>query len=223
MKILYEDDAVIVVVKEAGVAVQSANIGRMDLVSELRNHIHSPYIGVVHRLDQPVEGIMVFAKTSVAAAELSKQVRDHLLNKRYDALVTLEGEDIPVKGTLRDHVIFDRRNNRSFVTEASAPGAKEALLDYEIKEILRGHENRGAHVEIDLHTGRHHQIRLQLSHAKMPIIGDRKYNDAKKPRNGGLCLAASGLVFIHPGSHTRMEYHTEPGFLKKKETIIADL
>ena len=98
MKILYEDDAVIVVVKEAGVAVQSANIGRMDLVSELRNHIHSPYIGVVHRLDQPVEGIMVFAKTSVAAAELSEQVRDHLLNKRYDALVTLEGEDLPVRG-----------------------------------------------------------------------------------------------------------------------------
>ena len=229
LPILHEDDSILVVVKPAGIAVQSGRAGEKDLVSVIRNYLHDPYIGIIHRLDRQVEGILVFGKTKQASAALSRQVRERIFNKTYDALCRVASAGIPDAGRLTDHIAVDRKNN---ISRISDPGrlsenndAKEAVLDYRIVE--RFEQENAVQIKIDLHTGRHHQIRLQLSHARLPIIGDRKYGDAEAGKGvsvaAPLCLAASGLDFIHPVSNECMSFTITPHIIKEKEKIIADL
>lgn len=201
--ILYEDKEILVCRKSSGIAVQSARFGEKDLVSILNNHLAEQAkmheasgngakkkkasggagfepIRVVHRLDQPVEGVLVFAKTKKAAAGLSKQVTDGTMKKTYQAVccVTEEGrkwlEDSAEWYTLTDYLVKDARINTSSVTEKGRKEAKEARLSFRIAACL----GDLALAEIELDTGRHHQIRVQMAYAGLPLYGDVKYNAA---------------------------------------------
>lgn len=213
-QILYEDESVLVAHKPAGLAVQTARASQKDMVSILKNYFvtkgHSSYVGIVHRLDQPVEGVILFAKTKEAAANFTGQVMKQQLGKKYRAVVWLSREDIDKKGRLEDFLKKDAKTNTSYVVSSEEPGAKKAILDYEVIRC-QGHL---AEVDIELRTGRHHQIRVQMSHAGMPLVGDLKYGIGKAnelegaDRNVALCAAA--LDWIHPVTGEKMHSRIEP-------------
>ncbi|MCR5251850.1 MAG: RluA family pseudouridine synthase [Lachnospiraceae bacterium] len=197
--------------------VQTAGIGRMDMESELKNYLAKengePYLGVVHRLDQPVEGILVFAKTPKAMAALSSQLNaEDGMQKIY--LARVYGHLPAESGSLTDRLVKDARSNLSHVAAPGEKGAKEAVLDYERLETDAETEL----LRIRLHTGRHHQIRVQLAHHGAPILGDRKYGTpqmlvcAEKAGINRLCLLARSLSFRHPVSGKRMEFSVECPF-----------
>jgi 23S rRNA pseudouridine1911/1915/1917 synthase len=203
--IIYEDDNVIVVHKPSGVATQTANIGQPDIVSKLKSYRkqkgEDAYIGVVHRLDQPVEGLLVFAKTSKAAANLTAQLNNGTLKKSYTALV--DG-DIPVGVVveLTDYLIKDTRTNLSKVVAKGTKDAKEARLRYECVE------NHGEYskVRVEIYSGRHHQIRVQMSNVGYPLLGDMKYGNAHSTKISetlgirNVSLYADRLFFNSPAT-----------------------
>lgn len=219
-EIIYEDDDILVCHKPAGVATQTKRLGQKDMESILKNYIavnnrkagrmQPPYIGIVHRLDQPVEGVMVYAKTPQAAAKLSAQVKKHFVGKHYYALVQLpEGKQsmeeigLDQKGTLENEIAFDAKRNVSAVMPQKTKETKHACLDYEVV----AQKGQKLLLDITLHTGRHHQIRVQLAHAGIPIVGDTKYG--KYPANQlGLC--SYRISFGHPSSGTEMDYTIMP-------------
>ncbi|MBR1391440.1 MAG: RluA family pseudouridine synthase [Lachnospiraceae bacterium] len=208
-KIIYEDSQLIVCVKPAGMAVQTRRVGEMDLYSELMNHVagknekNVPYIGIVHRLDQPVEGVMVFAKTREAAAALNRQLQEYGFGKYYYAVT--KGMPEPKSGTMTDYLRKDGKTNTSLVVDEKTPGAKKAVLNY---EVLGQREDKSL-VRIQLKTGRHHQIRVQMAHAGCPLLGDRKYGTAGKGEPS-LALCAYRLSFLHPTEGTPMEFEIVP-------------
>lgn len=175
MKIVYEDKDQIVIHKPAGVATQTARLGEKDLVSEVKNHIakesgnSNPYVAAINRLDQPVEGIVLFAKNAKAAAALTSQLQDGTMQKFYYAVVAGQ-MDMP-EGTLIDYMEKDARSNLSRVVSEASRNAKKAILSYEVKANLEKMQL----LQIQLLTGRHHQIRVQFSHRNHPLIGDTKY------------------------------------------------
>lgn len=209
ISILYEDEDLLVCRKPAGVAVQTKKLGQADMESLLKNYRvargEQPYIGVVHRLDQPVEGVMVFAKTKEAAAALGRQIAAKLADKCYYALV--DGAPEKKRGTLVDYLVRDGRTNTSSVAECGTKDAKRAELSYEVTEQKSGR----AVLKIRLETGRHHQIRVQLAHAGMPIVGDRKYNFKENitPSGEGLCLCSYRIGFRHPKSHKNLAFEID--------------
>ncbi len=201
--IIYEDPHIIVCHKPAGIATQTNRIGSQDMVSLLKNYLakhqrrldptgrgSAPYLAVIHRLDQPVEGLLVFAKTPKAAKELNRQLTTSGFGKHYLALVC--GIPVPPEGTLTDYLIKDGRTNTSRVCEPNTPGAKPARLHYKIKEV----RDNISLIEIQLDTGRHHQIRVQMANLGCPLIGDRKYGNTKSTEPIKLC--AYRLEFRHP-------------------------
>ncbi|SDB24944.1 RluA family pseudouridine synthase [Eubacterium oxidoreducens] len=217
--ILYEDDELIVCYKPAGLPTQTRQITQKDLVSELRNHLSKEngdsYVGVIHRLDQPVEGILVFAKNQKAAADLSKQVRERQIVKIYRAVVCGE---VPDKGVLEDELVKDSKANKALVLAQPSGQSKHARLSY--KRLYTNGEV--SLVEITLETGRYHQIRAQFAHDGHPLVGDRKYGSVsvqgweKMP----LALCAIRLEFEHPTTKKSMEYTIAPkqeAFLKIEE------
>ncbi|MCF0133296.1 MAG: RluA family pseudouridine synthase [Blautia sp.] len=204
-RILYEDDAIIVCHKPSGIAVQSAGVGQMDLESALRNYLAGkkqnaegiPYLAVIHRLDQPVEGVMVFAKTPRAAKELNRQISAKEITKEYLAAVSVRPESD--RGALEDYLLKDGKSNTSRVVPKGTPGAKPASLQYALERVsgIGVEGTRYFVVRIRLETGRHHQIRVQMAHAGMPLVGDRKYNPGDMSGETlGLC--AVKLEFRHP-------------------------
>ena len=213
LDILYEDQDIIVVHKPAGLATQTRRIGEQDLESLLRNHRASggedPYIGVVHRLDQPVEGVMVFAKTKAAAGDLSRQVSERILGKHYYALVSAaDAEDFADDAfskeawtTLENAMVTDKRTNVSRIVPEGTAGSKKAKLEYRLVE----RQGDRALLDIKLHTGRQHQIRLQLSHMGCPILGDRKYGGADWEKRQ-LALCSYQLEIQHPSRHEPMTW-----------------
>ena len=213
-EIIFEDDAVIVCRKEAGVAVQTARAGQADMVSLLKNYRakkkEEPYIGLIHRLDQPVEGVMVFAKTKQAAAKLSGQVSSRSMEKEYLAVTDRMSEKR--QGRLEDYLIKNGRTNTSEVVSSKTSGAKKAVLDYEVIHQIsdeRTESGKRILIKIHLETGRHHQIRVQMAHAGMPLLGDRKYNPGDTSHLPlGLC--SCHLVFRHPISGKKMEFTVTP-------------
>ena len=215
MKILYEDPQIIVCYKESGLPVQSARIGTKDMVSLLKNYLweqggkkKEPYLGVVHRLDQPVEGVLVFARTPEAAKELSRQISDGNMRKMYRAVVRKTKEGIPEEGILTDFLLKDGKTNSSRVVSKGTAGAKKAILKY---QILDCPEEGKMLAGIELHTGRHHQIRVQMANAGMPLLGDRKYGSSKREEIGGqLALCAVSLSFSHPKTGKKMEFSCKP-------------
>lgn len=207
--ILYEDSDILICQKPAGLSVQSARLGQMDLESMLKNHLaernpgRMPFVGVVHRLDQPVEGLLVFGKNSRATAALNRQLQDGSLQKRY--LAVLCGEPDPRQGCLTDYLKKDGRSHTSAVVPEHISGGKKAVLQYCLLEEYEGLSL----VEIELRTGRHHQIRVQMAHRGWPLAGDRKYGNGEKTNTVALC--AYKLSLRHPISEKRMEFQVSPG------------
>ena len=211
-EILYEDAQLIVCYKPAGIATQTKKLGQKDMVSILSNHIAQegtgqPFIGVVHRLDQPVEGVMVFAKTKQAAAKLSVQVSSRSMEKEY--LAVTEGIPQPSEGELCDWLLRNGRTNTSQVVEPGTPQAKDAKLRYQVEQTDEEHQK--ALVHIWLHTGRHHQIRVQFAHAGYPLMGDTKYGrEAVAGRYCPVALCSCRIAFIHPVTGKEMEFTIRP-------------
>ncbi len=214
--IIQEDDDVIVCHKPAGIATQTRSIGQQDMESLLRNYRakkgEDPYIGIVHRLDQPVEGIMVFAKNPKAAACLSEQVKSRIIGKHYYAVVYVQ-DRVADGGTLTDYLLFDAKKNFSAVVPPEEKdrgrGAKKpqkAVLDYEV----RARRDKRALLDITLHTGRHHQIRVQLANMGCPILGDLKYGNGQNRTKSGLALCSYRLEFEHPSTGERIDISIEP-------------
>jgi 23S rRNA pseudouridine1911/1915/1917 synthase len=209
MKIIFEDAYLIVCEKMAGVPVETAKIGSMDMVSELKNYVMNKtgdsYIGVVHRLDQPVEGIMVFAKNSFAAAELSKQISQNKMKKHY--LAVLCGKPSSKRATLVDYLLKNGKTNTSSVVDKGVSGAKRSELIYQVKV----NKNELSLAEIELITGRHHQIRVQMAHANLPLWGDVKYNKEFLNQRGIMpALCAYKLEFVHPKTGKQMVFEMQP-------------
>lgn len=214
-EILFEDNDLCVVHKPAGLATQTGSVGQKDVVSELKGYLSkaqkkpSPYLGVVHRLDQPVEGVLVFAKTQKAAAALTKQLGDGFLNKEYYAVVygvvDKKGEQ------LTDYLLKEGNISRVVTKEDAAfSQAKKAVLVYETVKV--NSERNCSKVRVTIQTGRFHQIRVQMAHAGMPLLGDSKYgteeamevSKALGVRNVALC--AYSIRFIHPVTGKKMEF-----------------
>lgn len=213
VKIIYEDKEILVCHKPAGLATQTGRVGQKDLVSELKNYLgENPYLGLIHRLDQPVEGLLVFAKTAYAAKELSRQVVDNILNKQYFAVVF--GKGFLSETKLEDFLIKDNKTNMSRIAGEKENGAKRAELWAKTAAFDEVHNI--SLIEITLLTGRHHQIRVQMANAGFPLLGDTKYGTeesvAKSKESGvrNVALCAAKLTFIHPGTKEKMDFHIEP-------------
>ena len=223
LNILYEDNDIIVCVKPHGIATQSKKIGRPDMVSLLKNHIYQnhpekgePYLAVIHRLDQPVTGILVFAKTAAAAKALNKQLQSHGFGKYYRALV--EGCPPKKEDTVENYMVKNGKTNTARICDKNTEGAKLARLHYVVVEKGQGifHLGRGifknspSQMELDIHldTGRHHQIRVQLANLGCPIIGDTKYNPhaSESGEWQQIQLCAYRLEFEHPRTHKLMKF-----------------
>ena len=210
---LYEDDELLVIKKDAGTPVQAGKMRIMDLEGIIKRELYmrdpkggEPYLGIVHRLDQPVEGVMVFAKNQKAAAALSKQETDGTMKKHYLALVW--GKPSETEGTLVDYLQKDGRTNTSKVVQKGAKDAKRSELKYRVLE----EREETSLLEIELLTGRHHQIRVQMANAGWPLYGDTKYNLAFAETTGYVqtALCAYKLSFVHPKTRKRMEFTIEP-------------
>lgn len=217
LNILHEDDHVIVCYKPAGIPTQTKKLGEQDMASLLKNYLKGGYVAVVHRLDQPVEGLLVFAKTPFAAKELNKGLQGAGFGKHYKAV--LWGIPTQKKATLEDYLVKDGRTNTSRVCEPSEADAKKAILSYEVIATGKDDGKNISLVKVKLDTGRHHQIRVQMANMGCPIWGDAKYNTAvvQDRRFRQIALCAYRLEFIHPKTKKQMEFEIEPkgeGFLK---------
>lgn len=245
-QILYEDKELIVCYKPAQIATQTARVGQPDMVSEVTNYLATsggmrtePYVGVLHRLDQPVEGILVFAKNRNAARILSEQIADGQMKKHYYAVVFdkhfQKDTDAGFRKTLVDYLLKDGKTNSSAVVSSEQKGAKRAELSYEVQKRMSIREYctsetllsmdwetadieiaQLALAEIELITGRHHQIRVQMSHAGMSLLGDYKYADGQARRfseligqkQAALCAYKIGLK--HPATGKQLWFQRMP-------------
>ena len=208
IKIIEEDRDILVCHKPAGIPVQTARTGQQDMVSLLKNYRASkkepPEIYVVHRLDQPVEGVMVFAKNRKAAAALGRQIQGKTVDKYYQALV--EGVPEPEEGRLEDYLLRDGKTNTSSVVPAGTKDARKAVLTYRVLKTEQEGQSERSLLEIQLETGRHHQIRVQLAHAGHPLVGDKKYNPGCQSGYLPIALCSTRLCFDHPATGKRMEF-----------------
>ena len=247
LNILYEDNHILVCIKPHGVATQSKSIRYPDMVSLIKNHLaastnaakngsREPYLAVIHRLDQPVAGILVFAKTPAAAKDLNRQLQTRGFGKYYRALVT--NTPAQEEGTLENHMVKDARTNTSRICSAKKNGAKIARLHYhtvpaknrlftapDLSSLNRMSDTdlqvsgssekntafSGTELEIHLDTGRHHQIRVQLASIGCPIVGDTKYNPNLAGSKGWqtIRLCAYKLDFKHPVTHKPMHFQLD--------------
>lgn len=203
MTVLYEDNHLIIVNKQAGEIVQGDKTGDTplsdivkDWLKEKHNKPGNVYLGVVHRLDRPVSGVVLFAKTSKALPRLNKMFAEHNnVSKIYWAIV--QNRPQTPKGTLTHWLTRQEKNNTARAYDREVPGSKKAVLDYEL--IASG--DRYHLLEIHLHTGRHHQIRCQLAKMGCPIKGDLKYGAPRSNPDGSISLHARNLTLEHPVNH----------------------
>lgn len=204
MQILYEDNHIIVVIKECNIPVQEDNSKDLDMLTMIKQYIKEKYnkpgnvyLGLVHRLDRPVGGVMVFAKTSKAASRLSEQIRNNNIEKRYIALTHNHTKEHEI---LKDKLLKNEKTNTSKIDEKG----KYAILEYNLIE----YRNNMSLIDINLLTGRHHQIRVQLSHHGYPIYGDQRYGIDKEGIQ--IHLWAYKLKFKHPVKDEIMEFTYYP-------------
>ena len=206
--ILYEDNHLLVVNKPANLPVCKDSSNDPDLLTILKEYLKNKYnkpgnvyLGLVHRLDRPTEGIMVFAKTSKAAERLSKQIQNKQFTKTYYAIVLGK---LKAKDTLEDYLIKDETTNTSYITTKDK--GKLAILSY---EVINSIDNLNL-VKINLQTGRHHQIRVQFSSRSNPLYGDHKYNSkVKKDNHENIALIAKELSFYHPTTKELLTFNID--------------
>ena len=205
--IIDEDQDILILHKPSGIAVQSASVAAMDLENLAKAYLKGGYVGVVHRLDQPVEGLILFAKNKKAASFLDRQIAKGEMKKEYIALCA-DCQDPSMRkerSTLEDYLLRDGRNHTSMVVPKGTPGAKRALLEYDVIKRAEKPDPR-ALLHIRLMTGRYHQIRVQLSHIGLPILGDTRYGETGcAPESGAMALCAAALSFIHPGTGQKVQ------------------
>lgn len=229
--IIYEDKDIIVVQKPAGLATQTARIGQPDVVSELKNYLTAKnakdnlsgklpgkkseaYLGIIHRLDQPVEGLLVFAKNKAAAASLTKQLSRGILNKQYYAVIC--GKPLQTEGELVDYLVKkDKLAEVVTGQQEQCADAKRAVLQYRALQETTIPEHLTL-MDIHIDTGRFHQIRAQMSHSKMALLGDSKYADrdtlAVTQRLGirNVALCAYSLCLQQPGTDNQLCFRVKP-------------
>ena len=201
MKVVYEDNHIIIVNKCSGEIVQGDKPGDKPLSDTGKEYIKHKYnkpgnvfLGVVHRLDRPVSGLVVFAKTSKALSRLNDMFSTGDVHKTYWAIV--KRRDIAMEGTLTDWLTRNERQNKSYAHEREVPGAKKAVLKYKVRAVADNYML----IEVTLLTGRHHQIRCQLSHMGCPIKGDLKYGAPRSNPDGSISLLSRRVEFVHPVS-----------------------
>ena len=211
LKVIYEDNHIIVVEKIPNVPSQEDETGDISMMSLVKDYIKEKYnkpgnvyLGLVHRLDRPVGGVMIFAKTSKAASRLSNQVREKVFKKEYLAVV--DGKLEQEKGTLENYLYKDKKTNTSYVVNKDKKDSKYAKLDYEV--IKYDKENDLSLIKINLYTGRHHQIRVQLSNFGHSIYGDQRYGSRGK--NKQIALWAYKLIIEHPTKKEKIEFEDLP-------------
>ena len=206
LEIIYEDKDILVCHKPAGTATQTKRLGQQDMESLLKNERarkgEPPQIWVVHRLDQPVEGVMVFAKNQKAAAELSKQVQQHVIGKYYYAVSANTPKE--TAGVLEDYLLTDKKSNVTQVVDAAVKEAKKAKLEYEVVET----KDEKTLIRVKLHTGRQHQIRVQMAHMGCPLVGDGKYGQGVSKE--GLALCSYKLELLHPTTKKELKFEIVP-------------
>lgn len=206
MQVLYEDNHLIVVNKACGEIVQGDQTGDKPLSDMVADYLieryHKPgraFVGVTHRLDRPTSGIVIFAKTSKALARMNALFRDHKIQKVYRAIVAEKPS--PRQALLEDYLYRNAKQNKSYVVTPNHKESQKAVLEY----VCEASIDRYHLLRITLHTGRHHQIRAQLSHRGMPIKGDLKYGAPRSNPDKGISLHASEVSFIHPVSGEKIE------------------
>lgn len=209
MRILFEDNDMIVAVKPVGKLSELSGNEKTSFADELRlyrkENGEKDEIFVLHRLDRSVGGVMVYAKTHFAASEISKQIANGKFKKEYRAVV--HNAPSEKAGTLEDLLFKDSRKNKSFVVKRMRKGVKEAKLSYETLETVNSDYGEISLVKILLHTGRSHQIRVQFSSRKMPLVGDGKYGASD---NCDIGLWSYSLEFLHPKTGEKMKLAAEP-------------
>lgn len=212
MDILYEDNHIIVVSKPQGVPSQPDETGDKDMLTMVKEYVKEKYnkpgeafVGLVHRLDRPTGGAMVFAKTSKAAARLSEQMKEGEFDKTYFAVVCGRPRDI--KGKIVSYLKKDEKTNTVKIVPQATDGAKRAELDYETLEY--NPETNHALLKVKLYSGRGHQIRVQLKSIKCPIFGDQKYGGEDMPKVM-LNLFAVELSFLHPTTKQKLIFRVYP-------------
>ena len=199
MEIIYQDKDIVVCIKPAGVLSTDEPGGMPDLV---RAAIGDTNVRTVHRLDQTVSGLMVLARRSKAASELSRQIREGQFEKEY--LAVIHGDPGEDSGIYRDLLLRDKQERKTYIVQESGKDVQEAVLDY---RVINRNEDM-TRVRIRLHTGRTHQIRAQFSGRGLPLVGDKKYGVPEDDCN--IALWSYRLAFLHPYSGKPMEFTMEP-------------
>ncbi|MEG2310824.1 MAG: RNA pseudouridine synthase [Clostridia bacterium] len=215
MKILYEDNHILVVVKPVGIPVQADKSGDQDMLSIVKEYIkvkynkpNNVYVGLVHRLDRMVGGVMVFAKTSKAASRLSEYIREKNVKKRYLAILNNKLEKTDKDTSLSNYLIKDERLNMSRVTTKKT--GKLAVLEYRVLKNFVYKNKEYTLVDINLQTGRHHQIRVQFANISCPLYGDIKYGQKVNKVGQNLGLWSYYLSFFHPTKDEYLEFECMP-------------
>ena len=214
MEVLYEDNHIIIVNKECGEIVQGDKTGDRTLADDVKAYIKETcakpgavFLGVVHRLDRPVSGVVVFARTSKALTRLNDMFRNGEVRKTYHALV--KNKPPKDEDELTNWLVRNEQQNKSYAYDKEVPKSKKAVLNYRVIEKTDNYYL----LEIALHTGRHHQIRCQLAHIGCPIKGDLKYGAPRSNPDGGISLMAQSVEFIHPVSKEHIYIKTTGGLL----------
>jgi 23S rRNA pseudouridine1911/1915/1917 synthase len=223
LNVLYEDNHLLVVIKPAGLPTMGTPGDRATLLSLAKDYVKqryqkpgNVYLGVMSRLDAPVTGVVLLARTSKAAARLTEQFRSHSIEKTYWAIV--EGMVEPAEESLVDWLGHDDRHRRMHIVGATMEGAKEARLSYRWLGMVKNY----SWLEVQLDTGRKHQIRLQLSHHGHPVVGDRKYGSLS-PFSVGIALHARRLVVSHPTTGGSLAFEAPLPASWRKFGIRADI
>ncbi|MBF0749950.1 RluA family pseudouridine synthase [Mammaliicoccus lentus] len=211
INVLYEDNHLLIVEKPVNIAVQEDASKDMDLLNMLKSYIKEKYnkpgdvyLGLVHRLDRPVGGVMVFARTSKAASRLSNELRKQQIYRKYKAIIrgTLPNK----QGELVDYLYKDRKKNLVTVVSSKNKGGKKAILEY---KVLSKKDNLSM-LEVELKTGRSHQIRVQLANQGTPLYGDQKYGEHVNKHGQQIALWASSLSVKHPTKDEMITVESEP-------------
>ena len=202
MKILFEDNEILVIEKPVGIPSEDTNTGEKGILTKINEEIYNGQIHLLHRLDRNVGGVMVFAKNKKSAASVSKQIQENTFRKTYFAIV--DGAIEEKQGVYKDLLFKDSSKNRSYVVNRMRKGVKEASLEY----VVLSECASKSLVKVILHTGRTHQIRVQFSSRKTPLTGDVKYGS--KDRNSDIALFSHSIIFNHPVTNELLTFTALP-------------